>query len=182
MKTFAMLDNRSGFVVVYVGHADAPESACVAAAIATGGEATQFEAVPQLASGESGYVVHAAPTGFFAMGQSHVAAAALAALPLVGRYRAVRIPERSVVQGNAKTMFMVRKIVKGERYGASGSVINQHDDPLVEITTLQGKVIARYRRSTIMQCCSGLVMDLGTPEWRLDASGVRQVQRILADD
>lgn len=86
-KTFALIDNCSGFVW-WVGAAATPEEACAAATLETGGDAQSYEAAHQLASNEGGYHVYEAPSGFDVNdGQDQNEIDAVSTMPLVGKFR-----------------------------------------------------------------------------------------------
>lgn len=88
MRNFALIDNCSGYVW-YTGRATTTEDACRDADLDTGDAVHAYLPVQELASNQSGYLVYAAPDGYtVADGQDRVAIATVAALPLVGRYRA----------------------------------------------------------------------------------------------
>jgi len=86
-QNYALIDNASGYVWgVY--SAESPESACAAATLDTGMEPATYESAYQLASNEGGYLVYAAPDGFSVNdGQNAEEIAAVAALPIIGKFR-----------------------------------------------------------------------------------------------
>lgn len=88
-KTFALIDNCSGFVW-WVGAAETAAAACTKATLENSLEAVEYEATSNLASNEGGYHVHVAPDGYACLdGQDELAIAEVSAMPLVGMFRAV---------------------------------------------------------------------------------------------
>lgn len=85
-------------------------------------------------------------------------------------------------------VWILRLIREGEKYGLNDSLFHKGDDPLVEFYgpehahTDLGQFVTRYYASTLMegQTGKGLLLDTGSPKWRLSEQARLQVVEWLA--
>jgi len=83
--------------------------------------------------------------------------------------------------------FNVRIVNNGQRYGATGSLVHDKDDPLVEFYdsryphTDYGQFVSRYYASTLLEGENrGLCLDGGNADsWSVSADGMTLVRAYL---
>jgi len=81
--------------------------------------------------------------------------------------------------------FRVHLVEPGARYGRHDKLVHKGDDALVEFYDMThrdkfdgvGQFVARYYTRTIANPQSGLALDCGVPEWSIDFTAMKMVDR-----
>lgn len=83
--------------------------------------------------------------------------------------------------------FTVKIIRQGDRYGRNDCLTHDKETPLVEFhDTRYNQFVSRYYLTTLLRqdqwtanqpsfAVTGLVLDGGVPDWRIDAAGMKPV-------
>ncbi|CAK1332124.1 MULTISPECIES: hypothetical protein [Burkholderia] len=89
----------------------------------------------------------------------------------------------------AATIFTVRTVLKGERYGRLLCLVHDEDEPMVEFYDYRqrtknehepfGQFVSRYHIKTLrerhQQSPEGILLDTGSADWKLDARELQEV-------
>lgn len=89
----------------------------------------------------------------------------------------------SVIDADTKLKWNCRVVRKGERYGKGDCLVHDKEDALIEFfdarypVTDSGQFVSRYYVTTLLnRPANGLLLDTGSPDWRLSAATVEAVK------
>lgn len=81
--------------------------------------------------------------------------------------------------------FLVRIVEEKDTYGNNNCLTHDKKEPLIEFYdarykhTPYGQFISRYYKETILEVNSGLILDGGVPEWKIEKAQMDEVKSWL---